>query len=72
MKEKFELQLTKLQKIIEKYGLIFAVLIWFGLGIRAIIIELILHVNSINNYLIYKNVYFHLINQQNLYAFYPN
>jgi hypothetical protein len=72
MKELRVLSMNRLQKTIEKYGLTIAIIIWFGLGIRAAIIELVLHVNSINNYLIYKHVYFHLINQQNLYALYPN
>ncbi len=30
------------------------------------------HINSINNYLIFKNTYFHFINSQNLYTEYPN
>jgi hypothetical protein len=30
------------------------------------------HINSINNYLIFKNTYFHFINFKNLYTEYPN
>jgi Glycosyltransferase family 87 len=43
--------------------------IWFLLAIIAVLVEL--HRGSINNYLIFKGVFWHTINQSNLYIYYP-
>lgn len=48
----------------------FAYIIWFAFAIIAVLAELLHH--SINNYLIYKNVFWHLIQQKNLYLYYPD
>ncbi|MDQ6815266.1 MAG: DUF2029 domain-containing protein [Bacteroidota bacterium] len=47
----------------------FAYILWFALALIAVLAEL-LH-NSINNYLIFKNVFRHVIQQKNLYLYYP-
>lgn len=47
-----------------------ALILWFGLPIFDIIHTLSRH-SHINNFIIYKNVFYHLIQQKNLYDFYP-
>lgn len=47
----------------------FAACLWFLLALIAVIIQL--HKGSFNNYLIFKGVFYHTINQLNLYAEYP-
>lgn len=47
----------------------FAVIIWFAFALIAVLAELF-H-NSINNFLIFKNAFWHVIEQKNLYAAYP-
>lgn len=44
--------------------------IWLSLAFIAVLLEMLRH--SINNYLIYKGVFTHTINQQNLYLLYPD
>jgi hypothetical protein len=44
--------------------------LWFSLAVIAVLAEL--RRGSINNYLIFKNVYWHTLHERNLYAFYPN
>lgn len=46
-----------------------ALCFWFGLSLIAILTH---GKNPINNYFIYKNVYRHIITEQNLYLLYPN
>lgn len=48
-----------------------AIVLWLLLGIRAVLLELIYRGDQLNNFLIYKYVFFHTIHQQNLYALYP-
>lgn len=47
----------------------FPVIVWFSLALIAVAAELFHH--SINNYLIFKNVFWHVIHQKNLYLAYP-
>ncbi len=47
-----------------------AILLWFGLAFIATLLSL-LHHTGINNYIIFKHVYIHTIEQKNLYLFYP-
>lgn len=47
----------------------FAYLAWFALAFIAVLAELLHH--SINNYIIFKNVFWHLVYQKNLYLYYP-
>ncbi len=50
----------------------FATILWFTLTIIALIVQFFKGMpGSINNYLIFKGVFFHSINQTNLYAAYP-
>jgi hypothetical protein len=46
-----------------------AVIIWFSFALIAVLAETFHH--KINNYLIFKNVFWHVIQQKNLYAAYP-
>lgn len=46
-----------------------AYVIWFSFALIAVLAELLHH--SINNYLIFKNVFWHLVQQKNLYLYYP-
>lgn len=46
-----------------------AVVIWFAFALIAVLAELFHH--SINNFLIFKSVFWHVINQKNLYLAYP-
>ena len=54
-----------------KYRYQIVIFLWFILGFRAAFIEIFVHGEHINNYLIYKNVFFNTIKQQNLYIAYP-
>lgn len=47
----------------------FAYVLWFLLPLAAVIVELFRH--NFNNYLIFKNVFWHLIQQKDLYRYYP-
>ncbi len=60
--------LTFIRKVTNNNKIVFA--IWFSLAIIAAILEL--SRNEVNNYLIFKNVFWHTIHQVNLYHFYPN
>lgn len=48
-----------------------AAIVWFVLGIVATIIQIKKGPLSINNYLIFKGVFYHTLSKQNLYAQYP-
>jgi hypothetical protein len=48
----------------------FPVLLWFALAFIAVLLETTRE-NSINNYIIFKQVFWHLIEQKNLYLPYP-
>lgn len=48
----------------------YAILLWFGLVAMAVILSQFHH-SGINNFHIYRHVYFHTIAQQNLYNIYP-
>jgi hypothetical protein len=54
-----------------KYQISLPVLIWFVLTAVTALTEISRGSAGINNYLIFKNVFWHTIHQQNLYAFYP-
>lgn len=43
--------------------------VWFTLAIIAVLLEL--QRGTINNYLIFKGVFWHVVNQANLYGYYP-
>ena len=47
----------------------FSTIIWFSLALTAVMLEL--QRGSINNYLIFKNVFWHTWRQENLYTHYP-
>lgn len=47
----------------------FPALLWFTLAMTGVLIQL--HLGQINNYLIFKNVFWHTLHQVNLYAYYP-
>jgi Glycosyltransferase family 87 len=47
----------------------FAYVLWFAVAFIAVLAELLHH--SINNYLIFKNVFWHVVEQKNLYLRYP-
>jgi hypothetical protein len=47
-----------------------AAMLWFGLPMTDLIYSLLFH-PKINNYIIYKNVFYHAIEQKNLYLPYP-
>lgn len=57
---------------IKSYQTSVVVLLWFLLTIGAAIAEMARGASSINNYLIFKGVFDHIIHQQNLYSLYPN
>ena len=46
-----------------------ALTLWFGLSFLAVIQQIWLH--HINNFIVFRSVYFHLIQEKNLYLFYP-
>lgn len=52
-----------------KFSIALPVLIWFGLALIAVLLEL--SRSSINNYTIFKGVFWHSVHQKDLYAFYP-
>ena len=54
----------------KKWNLI--AIFWFGVPFIALILEVMRSPVQINNYLIFKNVFWHTIQEQNLYDFYPN
>ena len=54
-----------------KWKISVASVIWFGLAIIAIIVQLAKGEGSINNFLIYKGVFWHTFNGQPLYLNYP-
>jgi Glycosyltransferase family 87 len=47
-----------------------AILLWFGLAIIAIALSFV-HLSGMNNYNIFRQVFYHTIHQQNLYLAYP-
>lgn len=49
----------------------FVTLFWFLVPFVAVLLEINRGDSYINNYLIYKNVFWHTFHQQNLYSFYP-
>lgn len=53
-----------------RWGL-FLTILWFTLPLAAVSLKLNLGPSHYNNYLIYKHVFQHLVDKQNLYAFYP-
>lgn len=55
----------------KKYKLPIAVLIWFFLAALAAVLEILRGPNAINNYLIFKHVFLHTLQQVNLYTEYP-
>lgn len=57
---------------LKKQSITLPVLLWFLISIAAAIAEMSRGESSINNYLIFKGVFQHLIHQQNLYSLYPN
>ena len=54
-----------------KWNISFAAVIWFTLALIAIIVQLAKGEGSINNFLIYKGVFWHTFNEQPLYINYP-
>jgi hypothetical protein len=48
-----------------------AVFLWFGLASIAALLAIIKHNSSTNNYAIFRQVFYHTLQQQNLYAAYP-
>ena len=52
------------------YNHTLALILWFGLPVFDIVHTLCRH-SKINNFIIYKSVFYHLIEQKNLYALYP-
>ena len=60
----------KLLDLTQKWNLIS--LLWFVIPFVALLLEIIRIPIQINNYLIFKNVFWHTIREQNLYSFYPN
>lgn len=53
----------------KKWKLPFPVLLWFFLAFLAVLLETMRH--TINNYIIFKHVYVHVVNQMHLYIEYP-
>ena len=49
----------------------FVTIFWFLVPFVAVLLEISRGDSYINNYLIYKNVFWHTLHQQNLYSFYP-
>lgn len=56
---------------IYKYFISFPTLLWFLLAAIAVALELSRGLDSVNNYLIYKGVFQHTLQQQHLYLQYP-
>lgn len=56
---------------IYKYFISFPTLLWFLLAVIAVTLELSRGLDSVNNYLIYKGVFQHTLQQQHLYLQYP-
>jgi len=56
---------------IGKYTIPLPAMLWFLLAMVAATLEMSRGLDDINNFLIYKNVFWHTINQQNLFIPYP-
>lgn len=54
-----------------RYTIPLPALLWFALAVIAASLEMSRGLDDINNFLIYKNVFWHSIHQQNLYLPYP-
>lgn len=59
------------EKTIGRFTFALPVLVWFGTSLLAVILELSRGPNEINNFLIYRGVYEHSLQQVNLYLTYP-
>ena len=57
--------------IIAKRKISVAAIVWFCLALIAIVIQLTRGEGGYNNYLIFKNVFWHTLSSKNLYAYYP-
>jgi hypothetical protein len=56
---------------ISRWKVPFPVILWFGLTIIAVLLELSRGTDSIGNYLLFKQVFWHTLHEQNLYLKYP-
>jgi hypothetical protein len=56
---------------VAKWKIPFPVLLWFVLAVVAVLLELLRGPDAVNNYLIFKNVFWHTWHQQDLYQYYP-
>lgn len=65
-----QLLLKKLR--LGKYQIALSTLLWFALAAIAVFLESIRGLGYINNFLIYKGVFWHTLHQQNLYSLYPS
>jgi Glycosyltransferase family 87 len=63
--------LYKKIRIGSKYECSLSYIIWFLLAIIAVSLEMSRGITSIDNYLIYKGVYDHVVQQKYLFSFYP-
>jgi hypothetical protein len=59
------------EKTIGRFTFALPVLVWFGTSLLAVLLELSRGPNEINNFLIYRGVYEHSLQQVNLYLTYP-
>lgn len=59
------------EKTIGRFTFALPVLVWFGTSLLAVILEISRGPNEINNFLIYRGVYEHSLQQVNLYLTYP-
>ncbi|MBL0882098.1 MAG: DUF2029 domain-containing protein [Chitinophagaceae bacterium] len=58
-------------KALAGYPIRLPIILWFGTTLIAVVLEISRGTHEINNFLIYKGVYEHTIQQINLYATYP-
>lgn len=59
-------------QISKKYQIDLIAFIWFSLAIVALLSEILRGLGSIDNFLIFRGVFYHVVNKTNLFAFYPS
>lgn len=60
------------EKAFGRYSISLPVVVWFGTTLLAVLLEISRGKTEINNFLIYRGVYEHTLQQVNLYLSYPN
>ncbi|MBA4166059.1 MAG: DUF2029 domain-containing protein [Chitinophagaceae bacterium] len=57
--------------LVSRWKVSLPVILWFGITVIAVLLELSRGTNAIGNYLLFKQVFWHMLHEQNLYLKYP-